>query len=217
MNPSRPKDLLCRFGIFPWFSTGTEDTIVRLQAQHRKPRSRVLTLILITSASLQGCQQKIREYEIDAERESFLSSEILRERFVSVPFLWRVPKNWRETENNEFSLFAWESGPDEKSVQITVSVLEESAGVESQLVRWRGQVGLSSDADIARDGETLNLGGLSGRWVEYRGESETILGMISRFRGKLWIFKSRGDNRVMDVERSSFRSFCESVSEHKSG
>lgn len=162
-----------------------------------------------------GCGQSsdIREYEVERESEQVLTSDLLRDQFEAIPFRWDVPKAWQAAENDQFSAFAWTAGPSDASARITVSDLPETAGIEPQFVRWRGQLQLPEidPAELMQTVETVPLKGLSGQFVEIKGESESIMGMIAAYKDKLWVFKYRSSNSTAGAQRAAFRGFCESL------
>jgi len=172
-------------------------------------------VLLLMPVLLSGCGQSsaVREYEVPREDEKILTSDLLRDQFESVPFRWKVPKDWQTAENDQFSAFAWTAGPSGATARITVSGLAGTAGVEPQFTRWRGQLQLPemSPAEMMKAVEQVSLKGLSGQWIEIKGESETIMGMIAPYKEKLWIFKFRSTNSTADNQRAAFRGFCESL------
>ena len=174
-----------------------------------------ITLLLFGSIVLSGCGKAtgIREYEVPREEEKVLTSELLRDKFQAVPFRWTAPKDWEVATNDQFSAFAWTAGPKNASARITISELAGEAGVQPQFVRWRGQLKLPEmdPAEVMKSVEKVSLKGLTGDWVEFIGDSESILGMIVPFKGKLWIFKYRSANSTAKEQRDAFRGFCESL------
>jgi hypothetical protein len=172
-------------------------------------------VVLVLLFLLSGCgpNSTVREYEVAREQEKILTSDVLRKEFQPVPFRWKVPQSWRSSANDQFSAFAWTAGPKDASARITVSVLDGMAGVEPQFVRWRDQLQLPkiSPAEVMESVESVTLKGLTGQWIEIRGETETILGLIAPYEEKLWIFKYRSANSTADLERDAFRGFCESL------
>lgn len=175
-------------------------------------KSVIIALFFVTL----GCGQSsaIREYEVTRESEEVLTSELIRDQFEAVPFRWKVPSDWEAAENDQFSAFAWSAGPSAAKARITVSDLPPTAGIEPQFVRWRGQLQLPEidPAEMMKSTETVKAKGLSGQWIEIPGESETILGMIAAYQGKLWVFKYRSVNSTAKEQKEAFRGFCESLS-----
>lgn len=173
---------------------------------------RCIVLMVFLSCTA-GCGQRseVREYVVDREDSQVFTSDVIRDRFQAAPFAWEVPETWDFADNDQFSKFAWTVGPSKKT-RITISDLSGSAGLVAQFVRWSGQVGLEAGdpAELMKLVEPLELKGASGQWIELKGASETILGMIVPSGDKLWIVKLRSGNSEVAAVKDSFRRFCES-------
>jgi len=172
-------------------------------------------VLLLLISLLPGCGPNavVREYEVAREQEKVVTSDVLRKEFQPVPFRWKVPESWQSTANDQFSAFAWTTGPKDASARITVSVLDGGAGIEPQFVRWRDQLQMPKigPAEVMKSVESVPLKGLTGQWIEIKGQAETILGLIAPYEDKLWIFKYRSANATADQERAAFRKYCESL------
>ncbi|MEZ6128714.1 MAG: hypothetical protein R3C59_08530 [Planctomycetaceae bacterium] len=164
---------------------------------------------------LAGCgpEARIREYTIDSESEKVFTSDLLRDEFGSIPFEWDVPKEWTIADNDQFSKVAWQVGPKGQESRITLSDLPIAAGLVPQLTRWRGQIQIEqSSTDDPMDGtERMTIGDRDATYVDFKGPEATILGLLVPLESKLWIFKFRGDNKIADGQRDTFRKFAESV------
>lgn len=166
--------------------------------------------------SLAGCQEKpvIRQYSVAPETKKIVTTEAVRSQFPVIPFHWTVPPDWRMAPNDQFSVVAWAAGPkDPKSeARITLSDLPASAGLEAQVVRWRGQISLPAvdPSEAMKDAEALKIGSETGTLVELKGPEETILGLIVSRPDKMWIVKYKSARATADQQRKSFREFCES-------
>lgn len=168
-----------------------------------------------------GPDAEVRRYEAKpdpGQEQKILTTELIRGRFqkkggsaASVPFRWVVPAGWATAAQDQFSQFAWTSGPGQ-SVRITVTGLPGSAGIEPQFVRWGGQIDLdtSDPAALLKQVEELALGGARAQWIELKGPADTILGMIVPHGDMLWVVKLKGENAAAAQVRASFRQFCES-------
>ena len=162
-----------------------------------------------------GCNRgsAIVQYEVDRESEKVLTSDLLKDQFDPIPFRWKVPDEWTEADNDQFSAVAWNAGPKKDVARVTVSGLSQASGLEAQFVRWRGQLKLPemSVADAMKSVDEVALKGATGKWCEFKNDTESILGMIVPHKDRLWIFKFRGANATAAKERDRFRSFCESL------
>ena len=161
-----------------------------------------------------GCNRNsgIVRYEVDRESDKVMSTDLLREQFDPIPFRWKVPAEWTEAENDQFSAIAWTVGSKKNPARITVSGLSAASGLEAQIVRWRGQLQLPemATAELMKSVEDVALSGATGKWCDFRNETESILGMIVPHEDKLWIIKFRGGNATAEKARDAFRGFCES-------
>jgi len=173
---------------------------------------RWITLFLI---GLAGCEPaaEVRQYVAPAEYERMLTSDLIRDRFDSVPFRWSVPSQWVKARNDQFSKFAWTTGANSET-RITITSLPSTAGIAPQVTRWAGQIGIeaSNPATLMNSVEPLEMGGLTGQWVELAGPGETILGMLLAHRDKIWVVKLRGTAAQAAAAKKSLRSFCQSWS-----
>ncbi len=162
-----------------------------------------------------GCdpESQIREYDVTREPGKVMTSDVLRDQFESIPFRWEVPKDWRKAENDRFSLFAWKAGPKGAEAGITISSVLGRSGIEAQFSRWQGQLKISesASAEQLKSVEEVTLGGAKGHWIEIKGKTESILGMVVPYREKLWVIRFRGSNSTAAEQRREFRSFCESL------
>lgn len=160
-----------------------------------------------------GCEDAaIREYVVEREQKEFYTSDLLRDEYSAVPFRWTVPSDWKTADNDQFSKFAWQAGGSD-GARITVSDLPGTAGIAPQFSRWRDQLQLPrmESGDIMKSVEQISLKGMTGQWIELRGETESILGMIVSHKDKLWVIKYRSSNSVAETQRAGFRNFCESL------
>jgi hypothetical protein len=169
-------------------------------------------LLLLTFV---GCNKSsgIVQYEAPRESDKVLTTDLLRDQFDPIPFRWKVPAEWTEAENDQFSAIAWTVGSKSDPARITVSGLSAASGLEAQVVRWRGQLNLPEMgvAEVMKSVKDVTLQGATGKWCEFKNDTESILGMIVPHEDKLWIIKFRGENATADKVRDAFRGFCESL------
>jgi hypothetical protein len=175
----------------------------------------VIRVILLYCFLLCGCDSasQISEYDVKRESGKVQTSDVLRDQFEAIPFRWKVPADWREAQNDQFSSFAWRAGPKDAEARITITDSPAGAGIEPQFIRWQGQLNIpeTESAKLLSSVEELDLGKVKGRWIEIKGDSETILGMVAPYKDKLWIFKFRSSNATAADQREAFRAFCESL------
>ena len=168
-------------------------------------------LLLLTAV---GCNRdsNILQYEVDREPDKVLTTEMLRDQFDPIPFSWKIPAEWADAENDQFSAMAWTAGSKNDSARITVSGLSAASGLEAQIIRWRGQLQLPEMevAEVMKSVQDVPVKGATGKFCEFSSDTETILGMIVPHQSKLWIIKYRSSNALAEKQRTVFRGFCES-------
>jgi hypothetical protein len=99
----------------------------------------------------------------------------------------------------------------ERTLEISIS--QAGGNLEMNLARWRDQVGLpaASPPEFAAALQPIEIGGVSGHYVNLTGERQTILGAIVPHGGASLFFKVRGDSDLAERESSRFREFLSSV------
>ncbi len=164
---------------------------------------------------LAGCQgaEDSREYVVPIENEKIYTSDLLKDQFGAIPFDWKTPDTWVIADNDQFSKIAWQVGLKGDEARITLSEQPLAVGLMPQLTRWRGQLGieLGPKDDPMANTETIKLASGSATYVDFQGTETRFLGLMVPEGDKLWIFKLRGNNEVVEQQREQFRKFCESV------
>jgi len=165
--------------------------------------------------SLTGCESnsEIRQYVVEAENERGLTSELLRRQFPTIPFRWDVPSAWQLASNDQFSVRAWSAGSPPNPARITLGQFPARTGIPAQVMRWRRQVGLSSDNpdEAMNNVEALKTKNGAGSFATVEGAKETILALILPVKDQFWILRFKGTNSAARAEGSRFRTFCESL------
>jgi hypothetical protein len=107
-----------------------------------------------------------------------------------------------------------------KSADISVIPLPGAAGGdESNVNRWRGQVGLGalSGEELARTAEAVEIAGQPAKLFDVAGtgsgsgDPTRILGVIQHREGTAWFFKVTGDDQLVAKEKPAFIAFLKSV------
>ncbi len=172
----------------------------------------VISMLLLVPVGC-GKGSGISQYEVDRDTAEFLTTDLLANEFDVIPFSWKVPSDWSEAENDQFSSMAWSVGPTDDAARITMSALSGGSGLEPQFVRWRTQLALPEVAltEVMKSVEDIKLAGATGKWCVYKNSDESILGMIVPHGNKLWTIKFRGSNAIAKQQTAAFRGFCESL------
>ena len=88
-----------------------------------------------------------------------------------------------------------------------------TGGLEANLNRWRGQVGLAplDPAQVTADALKFDANGLSFVVVDYQGSAGHMLGAIVPFNGNSWFFKLTGPDATVVAAKPAFLEFLRTV------
>ena len=95
-----------------------------------------------------------------------------------------------------------------------MTVSPVGGGLEANVNRWRGQVGLQplAGAELLREMTPIEIDGARGYLVELtRGSGPGILGALVEHKGQPWIFKMTGPAELVGKQRAAFEAFVKSV------
>ena len=92
-----------------------------------------------------------------------------------------------------------------------------TGGLEANLNRWRGQVGLTplSERDVLAAVEKFEANGLQFTVVDYAGNGSRLIGAIVPYQGNSWFFKLMGADALVAGQKPAFLEFLRSVKENK--
>jgi hypothetical protein len=134
---------------------------------------------------------------------------------------WTKPAGWNEVPPGQVRVASFNvKGEGDKLADVSVTPLPGLAGgIESNVNRWRGQVGLAAlPADeIAKLAGSVQIGGQPASLYDLAGaatgsgEPTRILAAIQHRDGTAWFFKMTGDDALVAREKSTFIAFLESV------
>jgi len=88
-----------------------------------------------------------------------------------------------------------------------------TGGLEANLNRWRGQVGLEPlpPDEVANGTEKFSANGLEFVVADYAGGGKRLLGAIVPFGGNSWFFKLTGPDAMVEAQKPAFREFLQTV------
>jgi hypothetical protein len=89
----------------------------------------------------------------------------------------------------------------------------DTGGLEANLNRWRGQVGLAPQApgEVVAAAEKFTANGLDFVVVDYAGNGKRLLGAIVPFGGNSWFFKLLGPDMLVEGQKAAFGEFLHTV------
>lgn len=143
-------------------------------------------------------------------------------RAPEVPRLtYTKPADWTEVAPGQMRVASFKVQND-AGQQADVSVIPlpgRAGGDESNVNRWRGQVGLGdlSAEELAKIAEPVEVAGQPGKLYDVAGtspgsgEPTRILGVIQHRDDMAWFYKMTGDDALVAGEKGAFVAFLKSV------
>ncbi len=134
---------------------------------------------------------------------------------------WTKPEGWNEAPASQMRVASFGvKGDGGQKADVSVIPLPGAAGgTESNVNRWRGQVGLGSltAEELAKAAEAVEVAGQPAQLYDVAGtatgttEPTRILGVIQQRDGMAWFFKMTGNDPLVAKEKSAFIAFLKSV------
>lgn len=129
---------------------------------------------------------------------------------------WTAPAAWTLKPNGAMrkGSYALKGAGAEADLSIT-AFPGATGGLEANLNRWRGQVGLppQSPAEITAAVEKFSANGLDFVLVDYAGNGNRLVGAIVPYGGNSWFFKLMGPDALVAAQKDAFRDFLHTVKE----
>lgn len=134
---------------------------------------------------------------------------------------WTKPEGWNETPPGQMRVASF-NVKDDGGKQADVSVIPlpgAAGGTESNVNRWRGQVGLAplSAEELSKAAEAVEIAGQPAQLYDVAGAASgsgdptRILGVIQQRDGMAWFFKMTGNDPLVAKGKSAFIAFLKSV------
>ncbi|MBL9117304.1 MAG: hypothetical protein JNJ83_20015 [Verrucomicrobiaceae bacterium] len=139
------------------------------------------------------------------------------------PFIWTTPTGWTEGQSNQMRVINLTFGPNNEGECYLTAMPGASGGVEANINRWRGQLGLSPlpAADVEKlprktflggeaysvtaDGDYKNVG-QEAPMKDYR-----LVGLIQQVSGLTLFVKMTGPKALVETNQANFESFVNSI------
>ena len=88
-----------------------------------------------------------------------------------------------------------------------------TGGLEANLNRWRGQVGLAplAPAEVVAATEKFESNGLTVIVADYAGNGTRMLGAIVPYGGNSWFFKLTGPDAVIASQKAAYLEFLHTI------
>ena len=129
---------------------------------------------------------------------------------------WTAPAAWTVKPNGAMrkGSFGLKGAGGEADLSIT-AFPGATGGLEANLNRWRGQVGLppQAPAEVTAAVEKFSANGLEFMVVDYAGGGNRLVGAIVPYGGNSWFFKLMGPDALVAAQKDAFRQFLHTVKE----
>ena len=176
-----------------------------------KPHNLALPSVLLCLVFSTSCtKEKIRTYKVASDDAGAGSVSAPADTPAKSGALrWQVPEGWVEATPGQFQTALYHLG---ENAKVSVSKLPGDAGGEAANVnRWRGQIGLPPAEDVGGEALAVEGSGISSKWFDLRGESESILAAIISLPAETWFFKLSAPTSEIGSKREEFLSFLSGI------
>lgn len=130
------------------------------------------------------------------------------------PLTYAMPAGWKELPVKGMRVAAFEVRDGGMAAEVTIiPIAGAGGGLLPNVNRWRKEVGLDDTTgdQLAKESQTIDLGGASAVIVDLAGKSESTLGAIITHDERTWFIKLRGPSTLIDKEREHFQAFVRSI------
>jgi len=128
---------------------------------------------------------------------------------------WTAPAGWTpkalgSMRKGSFSIKGTDGGEADLSITAFPGA---TGGLEANLNRWRGQVGLppQSPEEVVAGVEKFSSNGLEFLVADYAGGGNRLVGAIVPYQGNSWFFKLSGPDALVASQKDTFRDFLHTV------
>lgn len=127
---------------------------------------------------------------------------------------WTVPAGWTAKALGAMRKGSYTVKGDGGEADLSITAFPGAVGgLEANLNRWRGQVGLAplSPADVVAGTEKFETSGLEVVVADYAGNGTRMLGAIVPFGGNSWFFKLSGPEAVVASQKAAYLEFLHTI------
>jgi hypothetical protein len=130
---------------------------------------------------------------------------------------WTIPDGWQPAPLSQFLIAKFSIiAADGAQAAVNVSSLAgDGGGLEANVNRWRGQLGLPAISEILTG--SIDVAGGKAQVVDFTGtDSKTgkpsrLIGAIVPQNGQTWFYKLMGDPEIVAQQKDAFMKFVESA------
>lgn len=127
---------------------------------------------------------------------------------------WTAPASWAPKAGSAMRKGSYAVKGDGGEGDLSITAFPgATGGLEANLNRWRGQVGLpaATPADVIAATEKFDSNGLSFVVVDYANNGTRLLGAVVPYQGNSWFFKLMGPDAIVAGQKATFLEFLHTV------
>ena len=127
---------------------------------------------------------------------------------------WTAPADWATKPLGQMRKGSYAVKGDGGEADLSITAFPgATGGLEANLNRWRGQVGLppQSPDEVTAATEKFDTNGLPVILVDYAGNGNRLVGAIIAYGGNSWFFKLMGPDAVVAGQKAAFVQFLHTV------
>lgn len=127
---------------------------------------------------------------------------------------WTAPAAWSAKALGQMRKGSFTVKGDGGEADLSITAFPgATGGLEANLNRWRGQVGLSplSPEEVVAATEKFEANGLQFTVVDYAGNGTRLIGAIVPYGSNSWFFKLMGPDAVVAGKKAEFVEFLHTV------
>lgn len=126
--------------------------------------------------------------------------------------VWTAPTGWAPKALGSMRKGSYTIKGDGAEADLSITAFPgDTGGLEANLNRWRGQVGLSPAPDVLTAVESIPANGLQFAVVDYANNGTRLLGAVVSFGGNTWFFKLMGPDALVAGQKTYFLDFIRTV------
>ena len=131
---------------------------------------------------------------------------------------WTAPAGWTPKALGAMRKGSFSIKSDGGEADLSITAFPgATGGLEANLNRWRGQVGLDPlpPEEVTASAEKFEANSLQFTVVDYAGKGNRLVGAVVPYGGNSWFFKLMGPDAVVAGQKAGFVEFLHTVKEAK--
>lgn len=128
---------------------------------------------------------------------------------------WQIPAGWQEVSGGQFLVAKFMINGDggAKAAVNVSSSTGDGGGLPANVNRWRGQLGLPPEDEVATT--TFTVSGGQAQLVDFSGTSvqngqpAELVGILVTQPDKTWFYKLMGDPKLVAAQKDAFTQFVQ--------